>query len=375
MLSRFCTIAIASVLAFQLTACVTESPPCDSGSCGTACSRSVAPSPGCAREPDGTCAATELQAFADSLGTTNTLCTRETPCRTIAAALATGRPYVHLKGGFVERIDITGGRHVHLIAEPGTTLRSVTPDHSVVHVADAGTLLAIYELRITGVTEPVNVIAIDRASGSPSLELHHVVIDHNTGGAMSIGDGTLTMDRTTLYMNYGGGLALFGDARFTVTNCVIAKNGLSSSSYGGLSVSVSADSQNLIAFCTLVDNLVVRGSAAGASCVGKQTLLAYNIIYANGLSNITDQAVSQTSGSCGVTHSLVYPGPLPAGPGNMGQDPLLIDTATGNYRPGPHSPAIATDADPMIVLPAAAAQDLDGKQRSCFDATLGALLP
>lgn len=319
-------------------------------------------------EPDGRCTADV--AFADSAGTRNAVCSREAPCSTIADAVATGRTDIRAHGTFTERIVLDGGRTVRLFADPGTTLTSNIPDLPVVSVAGTGTSLAIYDLTISGVTNRVNVVDIAPASGSSSLELHHVEIKDNRGLAISVGDGLLTMDRTTLARNADGGLAVFSTARVVVTNSLVVNNGSPTSAYGGIWVSSDATTHNQISFTTVYRNFSVQGASSGIACTGKQTEIVDSMFVSNGLVDTTSQA----TGNCQFRDTLTYPGAPPAGQGNLGMDPELVDPAHGDFHPSCDSPAIGA-AGPMVPLAGATAWDLDGRQRACGPAAIGALQP
>lgn len=321
--------------------------------------------------PDGSCAMVTQVAFVDSTGgTENAMCSRERPCRTIASALATSRSYICLHGTFDELVVIEGGRHVALFADANTTLTSSTPDFPVVRVASAGTSVAIHDLHIVDVTNPVYVIDVAPASGSPSLALYHVTISRDAGIAISIGDGQITMDRTTLDHNASGGLAVFSSAQFTVSNSLIVENGSPYSSYGGIRASSDASAHNVVVFTTVHGNIATRGTPACIPCVGAQTVITNTIVVENGLSGST---TSQAAGNCQFRHTRVYPGPPPAGEGNVGQDPKLVNPAAGDFRPSADSPAIGA-ADPTIPATCAAERDLDDTQRPDTP-TIGALEP
>jgi hypothetical protein len=321
--------------------------------------------------PGGACAPTAQVASVNSArGTENASCSGESPCSTIAGALATGRPYIRLHGTFDESVVIGDGRQVALFADADTTLTSSAADVPVVRVAGAKTDVSIYDLHIAKVINDVNVFDVAPDSGSPSLALHHVTLSRNPGLAISIGDGTFTMDRSTLDENAGGGLMIFNTARFCVTNSLIIKNGSPQSSCGGICLSSDANEPNFVALTTEYGNISQRGTSAGISCFGAQTVITDSIVVSNGLSGST---TSQADGNCTVRHTLVYPGPPLGGEANIAQDPRFVDPARDNYHPGAGSPAIGA-GDSTIHLACDAARDLDNTNHP-DPPTIGAFEP
>ncbi len=320
--------------------------------------------------PDGTCAAESDVAYVDPRGTDNASCSLSMPCTRVAAALATARPYVKFHGRIDEPVTVGQQRSVTFLADPGATLTSTSPSAAsqpVLAVQDTGTSLAVYDLTIADASDLSTVgVVIPQASGDPSLTLIRVTIANNPGGGIRVSGGRIQLAQSIVRDNLGGGIMVNSPAAFQIIGNVIIDNGTGDSPLGGIAISTTAATDNQLEFNSLYQNASQDGIGAALRCVAGAFTARNNIYFDNGSATNHEQV----SGTCAYTYSIVKPGSLPMGIGNMTADPLFVGASGGNLRVQPASPAIRA-ADPDSDLTGLAARDLDGTLRA-RPATLGA---
>lgn len=193
-----------------------------------------------------------------------------------------------------------------------------------------------------------------------------------SGGAIYITGGTVTY--STISGNRcdrsngptpGGGIYMAGGS---VRNCTISNN-WSRSSGGGIHMTKGELINTLIVHnelrnygenadggglymsggtakhVTVVGNLAIRGDGDGIYQIGGDVV--NSISFFNGESPLTEQAdnLYRTGGS--VTWSCISP--LPAGEGNIQDDPLFFDRDADNYRLHAGSPAIDSGTDAGVM--------------------------
>lgn len=320
--------------------------------------------------PDGTCADRSDVAYVDPAGTDNASCSLSAPCTRVAAALATGRPYVKFHGRIDEPVVVGQQRSLSFLADPGATLTSTRPSagsQPVLTIRDTGTSLSVYDLNIADASDTAAVgVVIPQASGDPLLTLTRVTISNNPGGGILVSGGRLRLTQSMVRDNLGGGIMVNSPATFQIVGNVVVDNGTGDSPLGGIAISTVASPSNRLEFNSFYQNASQDGIGAGVRCAAGAFVARDNIYFDDG----TPTNHEQVSGTCAHTYSIVKPGSLPAGDGNMAADPGFVDASGGNLHVKAGSPAIGA-ADPAADLSGLAARDLDGTLRT-RPATLGA---
>jgi hypothetical protein len=310
-------------------ACSGETPICGAGqTCRGCLSHGDCASAACL--PDGACGGDDRVAYVTERGSNTSQCTRGAPCGTLARAFATGRPFVKLDGAFAESIVVEAGRQMTVLAEPGARLTGAGSG-AIVTARDSGTSLAIYDLTISdapnsGVGYGVLVQA---GAGAPSVALHRATLRNNPAGAVSFGSGELTMRRSIVTDNLGGGLSISGSGtRFEITDSVIAYNGRAlgaqPSSLGGVAITASASAS--AAGSSLERNTIAFNESGGAfrggvSCNAPLVAASGNLIFHNvesdGAGGVRNDLTTQrttTATACAFGNSLS----LATDPQNLG---------------------------------------------------------
>ena len=363
-----------------------EAAACDGATpvCGDdrAC-RACAAHPECAASnaclPDGSCAIAADVAYVAPTGT-GTTCTQAEPCGTVAAALATDRPYVKLAAGLTKDSQVTtiDGRVVTLLGDPGAILDR-DGDGPILVVRSTGADVQIVGLRITGASgvAGANGIELQPNGGAPKLTLHRATIDSNqgigisatggtltvtqssisgnTGGGISATGGTLTARQSTISGNTGGGISIT-NAQFDLENNIIASNGGPATGFGGVRIDQVGAGTRRFEFNTVTNNNGAAGTTTGVVC----TLVTQPITFSNNIvfDNQIGAARTQVGGvNCSWTYSNIGPDGV-AGVGNINMDPLFVNPAQNNFHLTSASPA-KDAADPAATL----AVDIDGDAR------------
>lgn len=314
----------------------------------TSCSgHSECPSDACIVSADGhgVCLDAADVAYADPRGHDNPACTLDAPSPTVAEALATGRPYVRIRGSHAEQLDVA--RSVALLGDPGATIYGLT-------VTGDGVEVSAYDLEITPTDGGIGA-TIPQTSGSPTLTLLRTTIHGGAFAGIYVAGGHLVLAQSIVRDNPGGGVWVLSPATFEVVGNVFERNGSPDSPVGGVLVQTEANPANRLAFNTFYDNASQGGAGTALRCFGTN---ARDNLYAQ---NGPDP---QIVGNCGHGHSIGWPvGAWPSGVAAV--DPRL----GGDLRPLPGSPTIA--ADPDADTSGVASVDLAGTART-LPATIGA---
>lgn len=224
----------------------------------------------------GACASVAEVAYVTPTGTTNGTCDQTTPC-TLAAALATNRPFIRISGAISETAPNQMSPRFFL-GESGASLSGNSP------VISTNADLHVYDLDLTGTTATGLGHVVEINDGSAFLERVHV-----TGGKVGIfSQGTrLTVTRSKIDSNTVGGIdvALGG---FDLTNNFIVGNGADGATggnIGGVKLETQ-DATSRLLYNTIADNKVGdsagSGVAGGVTCgSGVAVVLANNILAAN----------------------------------------------------------------------------------------------
>jgi hypothetical protein len=352
----------------QARACTGSTPVCGAELACRACATHADCRLSNACLPEGSCAAETDVAYVDPSGTDDTHCARSAPCRRVASALATGRPYVKFHGTLDEAVTVERGRVVTFLADPGATLtRTTAGSQPVVTVQDSGTELAVYDLTIGNALDTSTIgVVVPQVSGDPALALTRVKISNNPGGAIFVSGGSLRLTQSTISDNLGGGVTVNMPATFEIVGNLFIDNGTGNAPLGAVAIATIPTPSNRLEFNSFYKNASQDGVGAAIRCVAGAFTARNNIMYANGSATNHEQI----SGTCAHTYSLVQPGTLPPGMGNQAADPLFEGAAADDLHVRPGSPAIHA-ADPASDLTGVAARDLDGNIRM-RPATVGA---
>jgi hypothetical protein len=371
-----CTPAMAS-------ACTGTSPICgtDDSCHGCAAHSDCSASNVCL--PDGSCAQPDSVAYvaAAPSGTDNPMCSLTTPCTRVAAALATGRPYVKFHGVIDEAVLVNGGRSVTFLGDPGAELTRSVGSGAIVTVQDDRTSLSIYDLSISNAPNSASGIGclIPTGAGAPTLSLTRVSIMNNPGGGISSSLGAVTVAQSTIGGNQGAGISNSGgslavaqstisgnqgggisssNGTFIIVGNVFFSNGGPTSSVGGVSITTATSSMNRLEFNSFNQNQTGAPIGQAIQCFVTSFTAKNNIMSDNG----TLTQMDQVGGSCSHVYSIGRPGTLLTGTGNSSSNPLFVDPTKGNLHLQSTSPARRA-ADPGSDLTGIASHDIDENVR------------
>lgn len=305
-------------------------------------------------------------------GATATACTLESPCGKISDALKLGSRYVKLSGALFESVTVSG-QTVTFLTDPGTKLSAPGGPSAPVLKVDNGSRVELLDLEITG--GKTDGIHLDGAS--TSLSLQGVTISKHAGagikstagelrivrssiaGNRDLGiaamDTALTLSRSSILLNEGGGISIDRGACELINN-LIAQNGKPASLVGGITLNQTSATASKIEFNTITANSSSSGRA-GMSCgnIPAKLATANNIIYDNG-------SGEQAGGDCSWTYSNIgsgIAGGQPAsGQGNINESPAFKDVAQKDFRLQATSPA-RNQADPNATQDT----DIEGDRR------------
>jgi hypothetical protein len=341
--------------------CSGTSPVCTNHVCA-ACSANSECGTGGLCLPSGACAASSniIHAIATNGSKDPLVCgAPSSPCTlsTALAAVNATRNVIKLDdpatytpdgGGFTVASDVT-------IDARGASL----------HRNDGGPILTLNNRSVTvfagalrGATGGSGDGIVCSAGGALTLDGTTIEMNENLGVNAS-GGCKLTMSRSRILSNHGGGITLAsGSLSFAIVgNAFLGNGNTSSSTTASVSISATLNSKNRFDFNTVSGNTAQGGIPAGVNCAaGVGFVASGNIIW----NNLGD--TSQTAGNCQYSYSAIGPtAVVVSGTGNIKDDPMLVDEATD-----PHlklgSPAIRA-ADPGADLTGLAASDIDGQPR------------
>jgi hypothetical protein len=251
---------------------------------------------------------------------------------------------------------------VTILADPGAQLGRTTPG-VILQVQNDDADVKIFDLEITGGIGAGNAAISLPNGGAPKLTLTRAKVDENQGIGILASAGTLTMSRSIVRHNAGGGVSIIGPgAQFDITNCFIVENGGASSGLGGVNIAmiVAPTGTHRLDFNTIAANLgpVTSILNTGVNCsagIGTSLTFDSNIIYGNAV----NAGGKQLGGDpmCTAIYSDVGPEPV-GGATNLNLPPVFIGAALGNFRLAATSPC-KDAADPASTLP----DDIDGDTR------------
>jgi Right handed beta helix region len=338
----------AGRLLCEKTECIAcqEDTDCD----GTLCLRS------------GGCAAPDSVAVVITTGTDNATCAPATPCATLAAALASGRPNIRVGlGTFTATAPLTITRAVAIYGfKEGITTLTRSGAGPIFDISGAGTV-ELRDLHLTGATGATGH-GISVSGGTPTVDLDNVTVLSNAGMGISGGAAVVKASQSIIAGNAGGGISTTGIV--SLVNNIVAKNGTAGGAVGGVKLGSAA--ANVVRFNTIVDNLAV-GTGSGVSCGSTDVRLSSNIFASNG------GTTGNTVAGCTTAYSLFSTAAPGTGAMDKTGDPKFRSTAlpvtADFYRIAADSKAIS-GGEPLADKESL--NDIDGDPRSNTDTEIGA---
>jgi len=196
------------------------------------------------------------------------------------------------------------------------------------------------------------------------LVVDGAVLHNNSAFGINKSTGALSLTRSTLRSNLGGGASVINNGtRFTIVGNVFWSNGTVASGFGGVQINTDTSTQSRLEFNTFNSNLDNGGAGAAVSCIVAGFVARNNVMFENG-------TLEQVSGTCTHVYTLSSPGTPLTGTGDITDDPMFVDATAGELHTLPGSPTEGA-ADPSADLSGVAAEDLDGDVRTA-PADLGA---
>jgi hypothetical protein len=307
-----------------------DSPPADAQAACTV--QADCPTSACL--DDGTCAADGDVAWLVEGATATTPCTMATPCYRMLDALATGRPYIRVRGTITNLSTISGNRLVTIFGEPGAAL-------------SGGNQLNIQtNADIHDLTFQTCIVT------NAQVWLTHVTVTGCTNSVALNATGILHIDRSTFQNNRGTAIQTAGS--FAITNSFIVGNGTQMmNSVGGIYINATSIMPgSILDYNTIVDNGAKLGGGAatgGVYCSDTAGFTAWaNIIARNTLQGDPTATNANTAGSCMFARSIIE-----------ADASGLAFVGNGDYHLGAGSTAI----DAAVMSPTTTGHDVDGDLR------------
>jgi hypothetical protein len=250
----------------------------------------------------------------------------------------------------MSHVEFSGAaQSVHIVGYGATLNRSGGVDGHVLEVRN-GAVVTIEGLTVSG----ARGVGGDGIVCASSLTLYRATIADNSKVGISGNNCTLTVSRSMIWDNRGGGIALSGT--FMIVNNFVINNGSGLSAVAGLDLSSSGDSTNALEFNTIVANNAAGAASDGIDC-NASTLVARNNIVVGGPSRL------HITGPCMHSNTLVAPDGAPNGSGNMnvsiGALMFVSDTSNFHIQAGSAAAGMAQSSN----LSPLATVDFDGDSR------------
>ena len=335
--------------------------------------------PGVCVEYTGTCVADANTIFLSPAptGVDAGTCTRAAPCATFAYAMtqvtATARTIRVGDGSYTEAVDVpatVGTAQVVISGEdknPATP--SITATANPILTFEAGTDVLLEGVtatsgpsdgvRIAGgtavlshVVSNANALAGVNFQGSSTSVVTIVdsqLLGHTLSGLFTM-QGAVDLERTVVRGNLNGGVHT-RNGPITIINCIIAKNGGTGTTTGGVRLD-NLTVGGVIQYDTIAYNTAGgTTNSPGIQC-GSALGITNMILADNGAAG-----TAQYSGGIAPSHSLFEGGPTPQGMGNKTGNPAFKDIANGDFHITPGSMAIDQAAGTNVDI------DIDGEHR------------
>jgi len=294
------TCVECNVTSAQTSACTVLEPVCGGDDACRGCrAHTECPSEACL--PDGSCGSDATVAFVDGQLGGGSECTRAAPCAKLADAMAVSprRPFIKITGTLDENITIAG-RDLTLLAAPGA---QISKGSGRVFAVEGTSNVSIYDLQIGSATASSQIGVELRSGATGTTALHRVRVVNTTQGAVIALGGKLTVERSTIVDNLGGGVIVRSAALdVTLRNNFILFNGRATGTmatlFGGVLIekdsSTSAVEFNTIAY-NQSNGLQNR---AGLACFGSTTAAGGNLVYGNWEGVAAASDLTQVGGNC-----------------------------------------------------------------------------
>ncbi len=299
---------------------------------------------------NGGCPAAATIAFATADGTANPTCSIDQPC-TLAAALATGREHVRVRGNHTLTGPLVVTRTVRIYGPLDGARPKLTGASGPIFDIAGEVTVELRNLELAGATG-ANGHGVLVSSGAPTVDLETVDIIGNAGLGISAGNATLKVAYAIIALNAGGGINGAGPVQ--LESSIVAQNGSASATTGGLRLT-GASTSSAIRFNTIAQNQATAGIGSGLACASAQQTSS-NIFAGN------------TMSGCTAIYSLFPTGTNVPGTGNKAGDPQFLGTtlpadrdAETYYHIATTSPAVASgEPVPLGTI----VSDIDGDSRT-----------
>lgn len=295
----------------------------------------------------------------DAAGADGPSCgTQGSPCATIAGAqgglakvTGTRTTVLVRPGTYIEAVVVNGGQTVALV---GTGTVSPPLDSAGLAVSN-GSDVSVEGLTVANASGNSDADGVRCTGSSSSVALLEMSVSDNDAIGVEVTDCALTIRRSKVSANQGGGISI-SNAPFTLVNNFIISNGKAGAggtTFGGVQINnSSATSTQLLSFNTIADSLAQPTAlSSGVFCTTSTAMTASNnIVYAGTGGQAT------LAGNCSWTYSDIDGGQ--AGTGNIAEPPLFVDAMNGDFHLEATSPC-RNAADPDATLDV----DYDGDAR------------
>jgi hypothetical protein len=334
--------------------CAAATPVCDANACRACRVDDECPSHVC-DDTSGMCVAGNDVIYMTPTGS-GTACTMAQPCGTFSVALAqvtTSRHTIDMAAGsYTDQVSISGVTVDIHGAGADLTSSAAGPVVSITGVSD----VSIEGIRIHGGHTMNTLIGhgVTCTAGSVTIKLRHVTVDMNSGLGVNAGACDVTVDRSQIVANNGGGI-LVNDA-FTIENDFISGNGNPSSGAGGVVISnVMTAGTHVFQFNSVTNNVSSSVVASGVYCtiITVPLALGNSIVYGN----VGGSGKQIDGGNCAWTYSDL--GDTVAGTGNISVDPMFVNATQNDLHLKPTS-LCKSAGDPASTVKV----DIDGDPRS-----------
>jgi hypothetical protein len=181
---------------------------------------------------------------------------------------------------------------------------------------------------------------------------------------ININQGSITISRSLIAFNRGGGIYI-SNGTFDIVSNIVINNGNAGGSTGGINIFTS-QSANKFEFNLIIGNLAQQGVGAGVQCIATVDFTGRNNIIWNN-DNGTQNSTRQIGGSCPYAYSDIGPTDIPGvnDPGNtmhnINVDPMFVDEMADLHLTA--SSPVRGNGDPASDLSGIAAKDFDGELR------------
>tara|TARA_R110002096_G_scaffold259030_1_gene452548 strand:+ start:1865 stop:3139 length:1275 start_codon:yes stop_codon:yes gene_type:complete len=330
---------------FECRACEVGGSDCESGLCGT--------------RDDGECVPDGDVIRVDGANTGGDVAgcgAVGSECATIGFAISQvdgTKNVIVVAAGTYDGALVFSDKSATLVANGEVVVKAGLPAEGDTVIDVAGTSEVVFD----GITiEPAAAVAGTNLAtclgANASLSLLNSTIRNSQGlGIRSTCD--LTITRSTISGNQGGGISVSG-GNFNIVNNFIVYNGLNTSTAPGVSLSGNG-TELTFDFNTVVGTTVANaGLTSGVSCaLVSSPTGSGNIIYSG-----TPVGSAPVSGNCSWEYSNIEA--VEPGEGNINMPPMLENNSAlnGDYHLASGSPCINA-ADPAATL----ATDIDGEER------------